>query len=382
MERRSFLRAAAVGAGAGAVGATLTRSAVAAPVPARSVITGSVGGYGPLGAADENGIELPPGFRSRVIARSGERVSGTGHIWHDAPVGGGVLADGAGWIHVCDSAAGGAGSISFDATGTITGARRIRNGTQESAAGCLTPWGTWLSGERTPLGLIHECDPRRSHATARPALGRFRHSAAAADAVRGVIYLAEDADQGCLYRFVPARQADLRAGRLEVLTAAEPGGFRWADVADPSGGRAPTRSQVDGAITFNGAAGLHHADDLLWVGTRGDNQVWRLDLAESTYAPAYDPMSSAVSLAGVNGLTRGARGELFIVEGGGHMRICTLGPDDQLSVFLRVTGQGSSSLAGPAFAPGGDRLYFSSRQGPASTGAAGVTYEISGPFRR
>jgi hypothetical protein len=43
---------------------------------------------------------LPSGFTSRVIARSGQTVAGTGHVWHGAPDGGACFADGTGWIYV------------------------------------------------------------------------------------------------------------------------------------------------------------------------------------------------------------------------------------------------------------------------------------------
>src|SRR5262249_12662515 len=80
MDRRTFLAAAAGGTGALFFG----RYALAA------VSTGP-GPYGALGAADANGIRLPAGFTSRVVARSGQLVSGTGFVWHVTPDGGGCF---------------------------------------------------------------------------------------------------------------------------------------------------------------------------------------------------------------------------------------------------------------------------------------------------
>ncbi|MFB9248812.1 hypothetical protein ACFFWE_11280 [Sphaerisporangium melleum] len=57
--------------------------------------------YGPLQAADGNGIQLPAGFTSRVIARSGRQVAG--YTWHWAPDGGACFPDGTGWIYVSNS---------------------------------------------------------------------------------------------------------------------------------------------------------------------------------------------------------------------------------------------------------------------------------------
>ena len=47
---------------------------------------------GPLAEPDENGIMLPPGFQSRIVARSGEKpVSSSDYVWHGAPDGGATL---------------------------------------------------------------------------------------------------------------------------------------------------------------------------------------------------------------------------------------------------------------------------------------------------
>ncbi|GAB3167028.1 hypothetical protein GCM10027162_02390 [Streptomyces incanus] len=98
MERRTFLRASAMG-GAGAVlgGALWHSAAYAAPAQP------GTGPYGALGTADANGIRLPTGFTSRVIARSGQQVPGTSYTWHNAPDGGACYADGSGWIYVSNS---------------------------------------------------------------------------------------------------------------------------------------------------------------------------------------------------------------------------------------------------------------------------------------
>lgn len=45
--------------------------------------------------------------------------------------------------------------------------------------------------------------------------------------------------------------------------------------------------------------------------------------------------------------------------------------------FLRLDGPAGAELTGLAFAPGGGRLYFSTRRGR----AGGDTFEVAGPFR-
>ncbi|MFM8409977.1 MAG: translocation protein TolB, partial [Alphaproteobacteria bacterium] len=73
-----------------------------------------------------------------------------------------------------------------------------------------------------------------------------------------------------------------------------------------------------------------------------------------------------------------AWGDVVVAEDGGNMELVLITPDGGASALLRVTGQDESEIAGPAFDPSGTRLYFSSQRGD----GAGITYEVSGPFRR
>jgi hypothetical protein len=98
MERRTFLRASVLGTGAIAFSGGLWQNAARA-APAQN----APGPYGPLQAADANGIELPAGFTSQIIARSGQSVPGTSYSWHSAPDGGACFADGSGWIYVSNA---------------------------------------------------------------------------------------------------------------------------------------------------------------------------------------------------------------------------------------------------------------------------------------
>ncbi len=63
------------------------------------------------------------------------------------------------------------------------------------------------------------------------------------------------------------------------------------------------------------------------------------------------------------------------------MEICVITPDDVVAPFLRITGQSSSEITGPAFSPAGNRLYFSSQRGTSGSSSGGITYEVTGPFR-
>src|SRR3954453_18935658 len=71
---------------------------------ARSAASSPATGYGPRRAADEHGLRLPEGFRSRLIARGDEAVPGTGYRSHRASDGAACFStrDG-GWILVSNS---------------------------------------------------------------------------------------------------------------------------------------------------------------------------------------------------------------------------------------------------------------------------------------
>ncbi|SDK60403.1 alkaline phosphatase PhoX [Streptomyces indicus] len=383
MERRTFLRGAVIGGSAAAFGGTLWRGAAFAD-PAQP----GTGPYGALGSADANGIRLPAGFTSRVIARSGQKVAGTAYTWHNAPDGGACYADGNGWIYVSNSEispGGGAGAVKFSATGAITGAYRILSNTRTNCAGGKTPWNTWLSCEEVDRGYVYETDPWGVKAAVRrDAMGRFKHEAAAADPVRKVIYLTEDVTDGCFYRFTPTTWGDLSTGKLEVLKmgSGTSGPVTWAQVPDPSGASTATRNQVSGAKRFTGGEGCYYADDTCWFTTKGDNRVWQYNAAAQTLELAYDDsLVSGPPLTGVDNVTGAASGDLFIAEDGGNMEICLITPDDVVTPFLRIEGQSGSEITGPAFSPDGRRLYFSSQRGTSGSSSGGITYEVTGPFR-
>lgn len=380
MQRRDFLRAAVIGAGSVAFGFSVTRPAIAYPaVPGTSP-------YGPLRAADANGIKLPSGFTSRVIARSTETVANTAYTWHSAPDGGACFADGNGWIYVSNSEVGGGGggasAVAFDSDATITDAYRILANTERNCSGGATPWGTWLSCEETSSGYVWETDPHGNDgALRRAAMGRFTHEAAACDPVREVVYLTEDRTDGGFYRFIPDTWGDLSSGELQVLKT----DLTWARVPDPQATWRATRRQVRDMLRFNGGEGACYRNNVCYFTTKGDNSVWAYDASNGSLEVVYDdavPGGGTGPLTGVDNITDDIHvGDLYVAEDGGNMEICVITPDDIVAPFLQVTGQFSSELCGVAFNPAGERMYFSSQRGTTGSSSGGITYEISGPFR-
>ncbi|MDP1818410.1 MAG: DUF839 domain-containing protein [Acidimicrobiales bacterium] len=441
MRRRDFLRTTGgIGAALG-LGGAFWRQALAAPAqPGPSP-------YGDLGPPDANGLRLPPGFTSRVVAASLTPVAGTTHVWHPFPDGGACLpTDDGGWIYVsnCENpppvdvpgltgvlatlvaqvelagvdlaslpTGGGVGAIRFDASGAVVGAYLILSGSLSNCAGGLTPWDTWLSCEEWEdeggytAGRVFECDPFGVEpAVVRPALGLFKHEAAACDPVGEQVYLTEDQTDGLFYRYTPppgtwGSGAALEGGTLEAMQVSGDGTVTWlrvADVMDPAAPTAPLRSALVGATPFNGGEGAIYDDGSIYITTKGDDRVWVHDIAAQTMAVLYaasDTMSPV--LTGVDNIAVSAAHDLYVAEDGGNLQVCVITQDRVVAPIVEMTGvqhgfdTGTplplmSEVTGLALSPDGNRLYFNSERGfgigglPLGPGP-GVLYEVTGPFR-
>lgn len=359
-------------------------------------------GIGGLQAPDANGLRLPPGFRSRVVARAGlAPVGGNAFLWHRAPDGGAVFPQpGGGWIYVSNSergrGAGGVGSLVFDATGAVVDAFAILEGTTDNCAGGATPWGTWLSCEEYANGHVFECDPTGAQAPVEHlALGSFQHEAAAVDPATLQIYLTEDEPDGRLYRFtptgsLPSGAADLSAGTLEVagLTGTDANTTRpvtWYPLTQPNPDlgvpAVPTRYQAPLSTAFEGGEGIFHHAGRVYFTTKRDNCVWVYDIAAATVSRVYDGSGDQPLLSQVDNVTVDGGGMVFVAEDGPNQRIVAFAPDGRQGAILEVEGHAGSELTGPAFDPSGTRLYFSSQRGPGAAAQPwGVTFEVTGPF--
>ncbi|MGW3318701.1 PhoX family protein [Streptomyces fungicidicus] len=271
------------------------------------------GGYGPLVPDPDGLLDLPKGFRYRVLSREGEPLrSGEGPVPsnHDGMA---AFAGRHGRVHLVRNhenrangrvpvpvidgltydpgGKGGCTALTLDAHGRVLSERVAIAGTAVNCAGGPTPWDTWLTCEETEdragtngytkdHGYIFEvdgADPHRTGAVPLTAMGRFQHEAIAVDPKRGVVYETEDAFErpfGLFYRFLPEKPlggtGSLRAGgRLQAMRV--PGvpdlssiqeigarfdGIEWVDVPDPQAARTPIRHQDFGP------KGITHAQKL------------------------------------------------------------------------------------------------------------------------
>jgi uncharacterized protein len=260
-----------------------TLAALAAS-PAQATVSGRATGFGKLVADRSRIIDLPEGFKYRVIARMGDEMSDgllvPGNADGMAAFAGengrinlvcnhenvpaqqykGPFGDDLERLHLLRPAClydhGGGSTPGSGGTTTIvynpatgTGERQFLSlaGTEMNCAGGATPWGSWLSCEETfskPGRRIESArqvrrSKRHGYVFEVPALaarciepqpltamGRFEHEAAAVDPVSGVVYLTEDRYRSLLYRFLPDVPGELhRGGRLQALAVHSRAGF-------------------------------------------------------------------------------------------------------------------------------------------------------------
>ena len=348
---------------------------------------------GALQAADENGIQLPEGFSSRVIATAGSRpVAGSSYRWHGSPDDGDTFEhpDG-GWIYVSnselDGGAGGVGALRFDGDGELVDAYSIMSGGRRNCAGGRTPWGTWLSCEEVPNGLVWECDPMgREDARNYPSLGRFNHEAAVVDPKTRMVYLTEDESDGRFYRFTPDEvdsdgRANLETGRLQVATVDRDDNVSWTGLSDAAARSVSTRRQVSSSTAFNRGEGMVYHDGIVYFTTTGDHRVYGYKIADQTMEVVYDRATADVrSLGSPDNIDASHDGHLLVAEDGDNLEIVVITTDGDVLPLLRLTGQPNSEITGPAFSPDMSRLYFSSQRGRSGDLSDGLTYEVTGPF--
>ncbi len=432
LTRRGFLDVTARSAAYLALARALAGCGSSDGAGAGGAVRGRIGAIGALApSADVPGLLIPPGFRARILAQANQIVPGTPLVWHTDPDGGATYAtEDGGWIYVSNREflPGGVNALRFDAQGAVVDGYTVLPGalTRINCGGGITPWQTWLSGEEYDLGLLWECDPRGvGQPQPLPALGMFAHEAAAVDPRTNWVYETEDKPDGRFYRFIPdtpnvGGRADLSSGRLQVMqvqaaqdavASARIGDIfavQWRDVPNPTpvdlsviplplsmvtdalAGVLPlftaTRHQVPESTAFRGGEGIWYHDGLIYFTTKGDRRVWAHDPLAQTLTCVYDDDAFPQPvLDSVDNIVVTPGGDLVIVEDKAepNQQAVALCADGRIVPLVEVSGQDGSEVTGPAFSPDGRHFYFSSQRGPganASTGTAGITYCVSGPW--
>lgn len=446
--RRIFLRNFLFSAGSLATASWLTAchddsgrtAAEPTPGPGSGPARSRFADIGPLQGPDANGVELPEGFSSRVIAVVNEPplANNPDFLWHADPDGGAVFrTDDGGWIYVSNSEVrdtttggaaglpgtsreeaerlgllrGGVSALRFDAEGNLIDAYPVQRGTTTNCSGGPTPWGSWINGEEILDGYMFECSPLRDggEPIRLDRFGRKAHEMAALDPDNRIIYHTEDmVGNERFYRTIfPANawptggRPDWQQGVLQVLAvdagieAARQGPvpIRWVDAIDD--GRPQSQVYFEETTVFQGNEGCWFLEGFVFFSTKSDDNIWAIDTiggtVESIYNPDDGPVGSPVdpsepAMAGVDNISMTLDGEMIVVEDGGDMRAMVLLPDRTTIPLLRLPGDPNvTEVTGPAFSPDGRRLYVANQRAlrnglPASFGIGGVVYEITMPF--
>lgn len=419
LSRRQFLRGGAQATAYFALAQALSGCGSSSPLGGDggggNARAGRLGDIGPLGEPLDIGIRIPQGFTARVLAQANRIVPGTSLLWHTDPDGGATYpTEDGGWIYVSNREflPGGVNALRFDASGAVVDGYNVLPGllTRINCGGGITPWNTWMSGEEYELGLIWECDPFGLEApSALTALGTFAHEATAVDPRTNIVYETEDESDSRFYRFVPdtpnvGGRPDLSAGKLQVLSAMVsqeeldapgllgPVVVQWLDVPTPNpllGGlllATPTRAQVPESSAFDGGEGIWYHDGIVYFGTKGDRRVWAHDPVAQTLECIYDDaLFEQPILDSVDNIVFTPGGDMIVVEdkSEANQQAVAITADNRILPLIELVGQEGSEVTGPAFSPDGQHFYFSSQRGPGAggtTGFAGITYVVSGPW--
>ena len=391
MDRRSFLKNAAVTASAAVPFTAFMHRAASAQDHQGGVRRGHTAGYGPLFETIDQTtglplLALPEGFRYLSFGWIRDPLD-SGDLTPGAHDGMAAFAAGRGRVRLVrnhemgagtpfstarynPAAAGGTVTIEFDThLGAVVGMRDSLSGTIRNCAGGLTPWGTWLTCEETtlfhagmPHGYIFEV-PNDGHGDPAPLrdMGRFSHEAVAVDPATGYVYETEDAGNSGFYRFVPNTPGRLSDGgelfalKVKNVNVANLGAnlangvtydAEWVPIANPDapgvipGNFVWAQGQALGAARFARLEGSWYGNDAkIYIvstsGGTGQGQIWEYDPAAETIRLLFQSPGAAVLNAPDN-ICVSPRGGLVLCEdGSGEEFLHGLTVDGEIFQFAR-----------------------------------------------
>ena len=262
----------------------------------------------------ENNLLLSQGLQSRILAKSGKRVTYASGKTSDAPFHvlpdfGATFADPrnpGGWIYVSNSEVkdfdefpqkGGVGAFTFDVDGNIVDYRMILEGTKANCGGGRTPWGAWISCEEHDSGVIWQVDPTGEREAQIITLGSSDGGGAFESfASHGSHYfVTEDAEAGPLRRFTPSTTSGnsssvaetdpwsilLSSGVTVYLmlhpssSTASGGAYNWTEDKD--------LAKNNSRRWYQNSEGIDVVGDKLFFVSKTQKEMFTLDLSSDMY---------------------------------------------------------------------------------------------------
>ncbi|WP_100405834.1 alkaline phosphatase PhoX [Bacillus solitudinis] len=422
LNRRDFLKVGGMSTLALTLGTTgiFTLGGASKGMASTTNPTGGFGGYGPLIKDPDGILDLPQGFKYRILSKTGDKMTNGDLVPgnhdgmaafkgeknttilvrnHELSTNASYPVNGKNpWSK---GAAGGTTTLIVGPDQKVIKEYVSNSGNIRNCAGGPSTWGTWLTCEETRNlghGFVFEVDPldpeNEMSKTPIRDMGYFSHEACAVDPATGVWYLTEDNNPSYLYRFTPHNRSQklgslqeggiLEAASIDELPTSSASHFEhgqkfgivWKQV-NPE--RAKEDARDFNCIAFSRLEGAWFSAGAFWfddTSAGGGNlgRIYRYFPATNTLELFYES-TDANDLEMPDNITITPWGDLWIAEDGhGNDRLIGLTPEGQVYTFAENQLNGSE-FAGPVFSHDGNTL-FVNMQSP------GITFAIWGPFAR